>query len=79
MVALGAFFPVYLNTYSGIRNIDERLVEAARTCGLPAAARLRHVVLPGALPSLFLGLLSDLALRTAERRALAWRRGPKAS
>lgn len=54
-------------------------MEAARTCGLPAAARLRHVVLPGALPSLFLGLLSDLALRTAERRALAWRRGPKAS
>lgn len=56
LVALGAFFPIYFNTYAGIRDIDERLVEAARTCGLGALARLRHVVLPGALPSLFLGL-----------------------
>ncbi|WP_433124484.1 ABC transporter permease [Micromonospora sp. CA-240977] len=56
LVALGAFFPLYFNTYAGIRDIDERLVEAARTCGLGQAARLRHVVLPGALPSLFLGL-----------------------
>ncbi|MFI9639866.1 ABC transporter permease [Micromonospora sp. NPDC051925] len=56
LVALGVFFPIYFNTYAGIRDIDERLVEAARTCGLGAAARLRHVVLPGALPSLFLGL-----------------------
>ena len=129
LVALGAFFPIYLNTYAGIRDIDERLVEAARTCGLTWLERLRHVVLPGAMPSLFLGvrlafaagwlslvvgeqvngdgglgfmmmearefsqtdvvvlglvvyallgLLSDLVLRTAERRALAWRRGLRA-
>jgi sulfonate transport system permease protein len=56
LVALGVFFPLYFNTYAGIRDIDERLVEAARTCGLDALARLRHVILPGALPSLFLGL-----------------------
>jgi sulfonate transport system permease protein len=56
LVALGAFFPIYLNTYAGIRDIDERLVEAARTCGLTWLERVRHVVLPGALPSLFLGL-----------------------
>jgi sulfonate transport system permease protein len=56
LVALGAFFPIYFNTYAGIRDIDERLVEAARTCGLGPLARLRHVILPGALPSLFLGL-----------------------
>ncbi len=56
LVALGAFFPLYFNIYAGIRDIDERLVEAARTCGLGQWARLRHVVLPGTLPSLFLGL-----------------------
>ncbi|MEV0459368.1 ABC transporter permease subunit, partial [Catellatospora methionotrophica] len=56
LVALGSFFPIYFNTYAGIRDIDERLVEAARACGLGQLARLRHVVLPGALPSLFLGL-----------------------
>jgi sulfonate transport system permease protein len=56
LVALGSFFPLYFNVYAGIRDIDERLVEAARTCGLDQWARLRHVVLPGALPALFLGL-----------------------
>jgi sulfonate transport system permease protein len=56
LVALGVFFPLYFNVYAGIRDIDERLVEAARTYGLGPWARLRHVVLPGALPSLFLGL-----------------------
>ncbi|MFI0374079.1 ABC transporter permease [Actinomadura sp. 1N219] len=56
LVALGAFFPIYLNTYAGIRDIDERLVEAARTCGLTWLERVRHVVLPGAMPALFLGL-----------------------
>jgi sulfonate transport system permease protein len=56
LVALGAFFPLYFNTYAGIRDIDERLVEAAKTCGLGPWQRLRHVILPGALPSLFLGL-----------------------
>ncbi|WP_246635651.1 ABC transporter permease subunit [Actinoplanes hulinensis] len=54
--ALGSFFPLYFNTYAGIRDIDQRLVEAAKTCGLNQWERLRHVVLPGALPSLFLGL-----------------------
>jgi sulfonate transport system permease protein len=56
LVALGSFFPLYFNTYAGIRDIDERLVEAAKTCGLGQWARIRHVILPGALPSLFLGL-----------------------
>ena len=56
LVALGVFFPLYFNVYAGIRDIDERLVEAARTCGLNPWQRLRHVVLPGALPALFLGL-----------------------
>jgi sulfonate transport system permease protein len=56
LVSLGAFFPMYFNMYAGIRDIDERLVEAARTCGLGRLARVRHVILPGALPSLFVGL-----------------------
>ncbi|WP_329110509.1 ABC transporter permease subunit [Micromonospora sp. NBC_01699] len=126
LVCLGAFFPIYFNMYAGIRDIDVRLVEAARTCGLNAIQRIRHVILPGALPALFLGLrlaigaawlslvvgeqvnaqtgigflmmearefsqtdvvvlglliyallglLSDVALRMLERRALTWRTG----
>ena len=34
LIALGAFFPIYLNTFGGIRNVDNRLVEAARSFGL---------------------------------------------
>jgi sulfonate transport system permease protein len=56
LVAFGAFFPIYLNVYAGIRGIDARLVEAARSCGLSRPGLIRHVVLPGTQPSVFLGL-----------------------
>ena len=72
LVALGVFFPLYFNTYAGIRDIDERLIELARTYGLSAWQRLRHVVLPGALPALFLGL--RLSIGAAWLRKSAGRR-----
>jgi sulfonate transport system permease protein len=56
LVALGALFPIYLNLYAGIRGVDPKLVEAARTLGLSRAGLIRHVILPGALPSALVGL-----------------------
>ena len=56
LVALGALFPIYLNLYAGIRGVDPKLVEAARTLGLSRLALIRHVILPGALPSFLVGL-----------------------
>lgn len=56
LVALGSVFPVYLNTYHGIRNVDPQLVEMARSYGLGRFALFRHVVLPGALPSILVGV-----------------------
>ena len=56
LVALGMFFPLYLNVFAGIRSVDEKLVEVARICGLGRAALVWHVVLPGALPSTLVGL-----------------------
>jgi len=124
LIALGTTFPVYLNTFAGIRGIDTRLIDAARTLGLGRTAIIRQVILPGALPGFLtglrysagiawlvlvvseqinttagigylvteargafrtdvivmclviyglLGLLTDFAVRTIERRALAWR------
>ena len=62
LVALGTVFPVYLNTYAGIRGVDPRLVEAGRTVGLSRWGVIRHVVLPGALPSLLVGLRYSLGI-----------------
>jgi sulfonate transport system permease protein len=56
LVALGTTFPIYLNTYAGIRNVDAKLVEAARLFGVGRWGLLRDVVLPGALPQVLVGL-----------------------
>jgi sulfonate transport system permease protein len=56
LVALGTLFPVYLNTYAGIRGIDDKLIEAAGTLSLGRAGLIWHVILPGALPSALVGM-----------------------
>jgi sulfonate transport system permease protein len=62
LVALGTLFPVYLNTYAGIRGIDNKLVEAATSIGLKRWGLIWHVVLPGALPSALVGLRYSLGV-----------------
>ncbi|WP_206243934.1 ABC transporter permease [Novosphingobium terrae] len=56
LVALASFFPIYLNLFAGIRNIDQNLIEASHTLGLGQGEIVRHVVLPGALPNALIGL-----------------------
>jgi len=56
LIALGVFFPIYINTYHGIRAIDPGLVEMARMYDIGHRAFLRKVILPGALPSILVGL-----------------------
>ena len=56
LVALGTLFPIYLNTYHGIRNVDPALVEMARSYGLSGFSLFRQVILPGALPSILVGV-----------------------
>lgn len=55
-IALGVFVPVYIHTHNGLRSIDSRYVELARTVGLGQREFLTKVVLPGALPGFLLGL-----------------------
>lgn len=55
-IALGVMVPIYLHTHTGLRAIDARWVELAEIQGLGRWGFLRHVVLPGALPGVFLGL-----------------------
>lgn len=72
LIAFATIFPVYLNLYSGIRGVDLRLLDAARSFGLSRAEQIWHVVLPSALPSLLVGLryalsVSILVLVVAEQ------------
>lgn len=53
---LGAFFPIVLNTIHGVQQTPETLVRVAQSYGASRRAILRHVVLPGALPSIAAGL-----------------------
>ncbi|TAL25200.1 MAG: aliphatic sulfonate ABC transporter permease SsuC [Aquabacterium sp.] len=62
LVAVGVFFPMYLNTFHGIRSVDPGLVEMARSYGLNGWQLYRQVILPGALPSILVGLRFSLGL-----------------
>ena len=55
-VLLTALFPVYLNTFAGIRGVDPKLGELGQVLGLRRSELIRHIVLPGALPSALTGL-----------------------
>jgi sulfonate transport system permease protein len=62
LVAVGVLFPVYLNTFHGIRTVDEGLVEMARVYGLGPAALFWRVKFPSALPSILVGLRYALGI-----------------
>ncbi len=56
LVAIGAFFPVYVNASSGIRGVDRRLIEVGTLHGLTGLELARRIVLPAASPALLTGL-----------------------
>jgi sulfonate transport system permease protein len=62
LIALGVAFPLYLNTLGGIRSIDRKTTEAASAMGLTWPQRVRHVVIPGALPQTLVGLRQSLGI-----------------
>jgi sulfonate transport system permease protein len=55
LIAIGAFFPIYVNLTAGIRNVDRKLIEVADVLGVRGFELARRVVLPAALPSLMVG------------------------
>jgi sulfonate transport system permease protein len=61
LVALAVFFPIYINTMLGIRQLDPKLMELARVVGLERAATVRRIILPGAMPSILTGVRYALA------------------
>src|SRR5271156_236906 len=62
LVAVGVLFPVYLNTFHGIRTVDEGLIEMARIYRLGPVALFWRVIFPSALPSILVGLRYALGI-----------------
>ncbi|MBV8503927.1 MAG: ABC transporter permease [Paucibacter sp.] len=62
LIAIGAFFPIYMGVASGIRDVDRKLVEVARLRGLSRTALAGRVLLPAALPAVLTGLRNGLSL-----------------
>lgn len=72
VITIATIFPIYLNTYAGVRGVDPKLLEAATVFGLSRQQAIRHVIIPTALPAILVGLrfsagTSLLALVVAEQ------------
>ncbi len=62
LIAVGAFFPVYLNLSAGIGEVSEDLLEVAEVYDLGRVESLRRVVFPAAVPSLLTGIRGGVGL-----------------
>jgi sulfonate transport system permease protein len=62
LVALGVFFPIYLNTLHGIRTVDPQLIEMGQVYGMTRRELFFRVIFPSALPSIFVGLRFALGI-----------------
>lgn len=71
VIFIGAFWPIFVGTVHGVFNVDQRIINSAKTLGLKERVMLRRVILPAALPSIFSGatialILSFITLTVAE-------------
>jgi sulfonate transport system permease protein len=62
LISVAVFFPIYINTFHGIRNVDPALIEMGRTYGLSQWGLYRQIILPGAMSSILVGLRFSLGL-----------------
>jgi len=62
LIAIGAFFPVYINLVAGIRSVDRKLIEVGLVQRWSSHQLIGRILLPAALPYLFTGLRTGLSL-----------------
>ncbi|GHV59297.1 hypothetical protein FACS1894103_2410 [Campylobacterota bacterium] len=62
IIAVGAFFPILVNTVAGIKNIDPRYLELSRVYETPKIRVIRRVIIPGALPFIMTGVRLGLGM-----------------
>jgi sulfonate transport system permease protein len=62
LIAKGAFFPIYVNTFLGIRGVDSKLFDVARILQFSIWKQITKLILPAALPSILLGVRLSLGI-----------------
>ncbi|TLS39385.1 ABC transporter permease [Pseudalkalibacillus caeni] len=62
LIAVGVFFPVYLNIVSGISGVDRKLIEVGKMYGFTNFQLVKRIILPASLPSFLVGMRSGLGL-----------------
>ena len=62
LVALGVLFPIYINTYHGIKSVDSGLIEMGKMYGLNNVSLFFNVIFPGALSSILVGIRFSLGM-----------------
>ncbi len=62
IIALASLWPILLNTTDGVAGVEPVMIDTARSYGCGPGKRLRHVILPAALPQVFAGLRTSLSV-----------------
>lgn len=62
LIAVGVFFPVYLNIVSGVKGVDRKLIEVGKIYGFSTYQLIKNIIIPASLPSFLIGLRSGLGL-----------------
>lgn len=62
LIAKGAFFPLYINTYLGIRGVDNKYFEVAKVLGFSRFKQIIRLIIPASLPNVFLGIRLSVAV-----------------
>lgn len=62
LIAAASFFPVYVNTLAGVRNVNRGLVEVGQAFELSGPELMRRIILPAALPEILTGIRYSLGI-----------------
>lgn len=62
VISIAVFFPVFINTVSGVRGVSEVLVNTARTFRISNLTTMLFIILPGSVPSILAGLRTAIGL-----------------
>ncbi|WP_445488128.1 ABC transporter permease [Niallia sp. 03133] len=62
LISMGAFFPIYINTFQGIRGVDKKLFEVAKVLEFSPLKQMTKLILPAALPNILLGVRLSLGV-----------------